>query len=485
MSLKEKAVKGFSWTVVEGILSQGLLFVIGIILARLLSPEEIGLVGYVTAFIAVSTSIIDGGLSSALIRKIDATDKDYNTIFYSNMAIGIALYALLVIFAEPIGIYFKEPQLPNLLIVGGIALIINSFTVIQRTLYIIKLDFRTQAIIAIVSSIIAGTIAILMAYKGFGVWSLIALTLIRQGLTSILFWIFSTWYPSFIFSKESFKSLFNFGYKLLIAELMSSLYSNIYFFLIGKAFSTAALGYYTRANQFQAPFSSNITLAIRRISFPILSSIQNDIPQLRDKFRQFLRYSVLINFTVMASIAAIAEPMILLLIGEKWATSIFYLQLLCVPGMLLPLHALNLNLLAVKGHSDILLRLEVIKKSILVPLVIFTAFFSLEIVLYGLICFAFTEYFMNSYYSKRLIGYSTLEQVKDILPFLIIAVLQFTAMYSVTFLDLEMIPMILLQLAVGFLLFLIIHEKMKLAEYAEFKQKAVGIFKKFIKKRTN
>jgi len=187
----------------------------------------------------------------------------------------------------------------------------------------------------------------------------------------------------------------------------------------------------------------------------------------------------------MATIAAIAEPMILLLIGEKWATSIFYLQLLCVPGMLLPLHALNLNLLAVKGHSDLLLRLEVIKKSILVPLVIFTAFFSLEIVLYGLICFAFTEYFMNSYYSKRLIGYSTLEQVKDILPFLIIAILQFTAMYSVTFLDLEMIPMILIQLVVGMLLVLIIHEKMKLNEYAEFKEKAVGLFRKFLKKRSN
>lgn len=478
MSLKSKAIKGFSWTLLEGVFSQGIILTIGIILARLLEPKDFGLIGIITAFVSISNTIIEGGFVSALIRKIDANSKDYSTVFYINITISTILYFTLFIFSESIGQYFSEPQLTKILKFSGLILIINAFSIIQKTILAKKLNFKTPAIIAILSSLISGIIAVILAYQKFGVWSLVSLSICRPLINSILLWLNGKWRPKVEFSKKSFIELFDFGYKLLIANLINSIYKNIYYVLIGKYFSATSLGYYTRADQFQAPFSSNISIGIRRISFPIFSSFQNDKEKLKHVFIKFLKFSIFINFSIMACIAAISKPLVLILIGEKWYTSIYYLQLLCIPGMFYPLQILNLNLLTVKGFSNLNLKLEIIKKIILIPIIITSAFYNVETMLYGLICFSIIEFFINSYYTNKLIDYSIINQLKDIFPYLIISIILFLSMLSVNLLNISNIYALVVQLLGGLTLFIFLNELLKIREYKEIKDKILTLLNK-------
>ena len=481
MSIKNKAISSFGWILTEGLFSQGFLFIVGIILARLLTPADFGIIGIITAIIAISNSVVEGGFGSALIRKVNADTTDYNTIFYSNLTIAIIIYFLLLLGATTISDYFKVPLLSKIIPFAGILLIINSFSIVQRAILTKVLNFKTQALISIIASFGSGIAAIYMAYENFGIWSLVTLAILRPFLNSILLWYHSTWRPSFIFSIQSFKELFNYGYKLLITNLIHSFYRNIYYVLIGKYFNTQTLGYYTRAEQFQAPFSSNITTAIQRLSFPILSKVQNDNILLKSRFVKFLRYSMFLNFTVMFVIAAVAEPMVILLVGEKWRASILYLQLLCVPGILYPLQILHLNLLLVKGYSNLNLKLEIIKKIILIPLVLVTALLGIEALLLGIVLFAFIEYFINNFYTKTIIDYSLKKQFEDIIPFLLLGIALFSLMYAITFIDIGYLVMIIVQLIIGITFFIITNEFIKLPEYVEIKGKVFEFYNRAIK----
>ena len=478
MTLKDKAVKGFGWTAFEGIFSQGLLFIVGLLLARLLTPKDFGIIGIITVFVAIAGSLVEGGFSHALIRKPNVNNKDFNTVFYTNFIVSLFIYLLIYLFSGKIAEYFGESSLEKILIVSGLIIIINSFSIIQTAILTINLNFRIISIVKIIASIFGSAVALYMAYNGYGVWSLVILSILRPLIGSILLWVLNSWKPSLIFSTESFKSLFDFGSKILISRLINTIYKNLYYFLIGKFFSPVSLGYYTRAEQFQAPFSVNITQAISRISYPILSSLQNDSERLKIVFRKFLRFSVLINFTIITAIAAMAKPIVLLTIGEKWTTSIFYLQLLCVPGMLYPLQILNLNLLTALGYSNLLLRLEIVKKIILIPLIVMTAFFSIEIMLYGLILFSVIEFFINSFYAKKLIDYSVKEQIRDIYPFLLISIVIFIPLYAISSLNISLVKMISIQLFIGALIFYFLNEKLRLSEYLEIKSKLLILLKK-------
>ena len=478
MSLKEKAIKGFGWTVFEGVFSQGIIFIVGILLARLLSPKDFGVIGIITVFVAISSSLVEGGLSNALIRKPNVTNKDFNTVFYTNIIVSLFIYILVYLFSYKIADFFNESSLELILKYSGLIIIINSFSIIQSCILTINLNFRTISVINIIASVLSSTVALYLAYNGYGVWSLVMLSILRPLIGCLLLWTLNSWKPSFLFSKHSFINLFGFGYKLLVSNLINTTYQNLYYFLIGKFFSPVTLGYYTRANQFQAPFSVNITLAISRISYPILSNFQNDLFQLKKVFRKFLKFSVFVNFTIIMGIAAIAKPLVLLTIGDKWTTSIFYLQLLCVPGMLYPLQILNINLITSLGHSNLFLKLEIIKKLILVPLMFLTALYSIEIMLYGLVLFSITEFFINSYYAKRLIDYSVTEQIIDIYPFLLMALGVSAPMYLVSYLSISLFTMLALQILIGGLIFYLINEKINISEYMEVKSNLLKIIKK-------
>jgi teichuronic acid exporter len=428
-SLKLKTVSGLIWSFVDTMAGQGISLIVGIILARLLSPREFGLIGMITVFIAVSESFINSGFSSALIRKKDCTDTDYSTVFYFNLAAGAIFYLLLFISAPAISGFFNEPELKAILQVMGIILIIDSFTIIQRTILTKRIDFKLQARISVIASTVSGIVAITMAFSGFGVWALVAQRVINQGLNSLFLWIWNRWKPLLVFSIKTFKELFGFGSKLLLSGLIDTIYRNVYYLIIGKFFSAQELGFYSRADGFKNLPSQNLNTIVSRVTYPVLSSIQDDIPRLRDNYQKLIRTIMFITFILMLGMAAVAEPMIHTLIGAKWEPAIIYLQMLCFVGMMYPLQALNLNMLQVQGRSDLFLKLEVIKKIIGIPIIVIGIFFGIKMMIAGMMVNTLIAYYLNSYWSGAKIGYSFKKQVKDILPSFILTLIMSVFVY--------------------------------------------------------
>ena len=421
MNIKEKTVSGLFWSFTDSFTSQGIQFIVGIVLARILTPREFGLIGMLTIFIAISQSFIDSGFSNALIRKTDCTSEDYSTVFYYNIFVSILFYILLLAFAGKISDFFKEPQLKNLIKVLGCGLLFNSLAIIQRTILIKELNFKLQMKISIIASTASGILAIFMAFFDYGVWSLIALTLGRFAFTSLFLWIWSEWRPLLLFSRKSFRELFSYGSKILISGLIDTIYRNIYYLIIGKFFSASELGFYTRADQFQALPSQNLNGVISKVSFPVLSNIQNDKNQLKLAYKKIIKSTMLVTFVLMIGLAAVAKPLILTLIGEKWLPSVIYLQMLCFVGMFYPLHALNLNMMQVQGRSDLFLRLEIIKKTLAIPTIFIGIIWGIKVMIIGMLVNTIIAYFLNSYWSGKLIGYSSMQQIRDIVPSLLLA----------------------------------------------------------------
>jgi teichuronic acid exporter len=466
MTLKEKTVNGLLWSFIDSFANQGVQFIIGIVLARLLSPREFGLIGMLTIFIAISQSFIDSGFANALIRKKDCTQADFSTVFFFNLLIGLFFYIVLFFSAPGISIFFKEPQLKGLLQVLGLGLIINSFTVIQQTILVKRIDFKLQTRISIISAIASGIIGIGMAYLGYGVWSLVFRTLTGFFFTSFLLWLWNNWKPTFVFSTQSFHELFRFGSKLLASGLIETAYKNINYFIIGKYFSAQELGMYTRADQFKSIPSQNITTTIGRVTYPVLASIQNDMPRLKSSYQKLIRSTMFISFFIMLGMAAVAKPMILTLIGQKWLPAVAYLQLLCFVGMTYPLHALNLNMLNVQGRSDLFLKLEIIKKILAVPIIILAIFCGIKIMICGMIVNSIIAYYLNGYWSGKMIGYSVKKQLSDIAPSFLLALIVNGIVFSFNYI-IFFSPVILLcvQISVGAVLTIIICEFLKFKDY--------------------
>ncbi|MGL4570195.1 MAG: lipopolysaccharide biosynthesis protein [Clostridium sp.] len=421
-SLRKKTLSGLFWSFSEIILNQGIQFIIQIFLARLLLPEEFGLIGMITIFIAVSNSLIDSGFTNALIREENTTQEDYSTVFYFNLITSVLLYCILFVFSPSISIFFNQPELSKVLRVLAITLIINSFGIIQRTILVKKINFKAQMNINIFSSIVSGIAAIFLAYKGFGIWSLVYRTIIMQLIQAILLSIVNRWKPSLVFSIKSFKKLFGFGWKLLVSGLIDTTYNNLYYLVIGKFYSASDLGYYTNAQKLRDVAATSISTAVQKVTYPVLSIIQKEEEKLRSVYRKIICSAVYITFPVMIGLAIIARPLILLLFGENWSNSIEYFQILCFAGMLYPLHAINLNILQVKGRSDLFLKLEIIKKVISVTLIFVAIFVNSGIIglIWVMVINSVIAFFVNSYYSKDIINYSTLDQIKDIVPIFII-----------------------------------------------------------------
>lgn len=470
-TLKQKTITGTIWSFIDSFANQGIQFIAGIVLARILSPREFGLIGMLTIFIALSQSFIDSGFTHALIRKQNCTQTDYSTVFYFNFVVGIIFYFILFFSAGSISVFFNEPQLELLLQVLGIGLILNALGIIQRTILTKDINFKLQTRVSIVASTLSGIIAIAMAFNGFGVWSLVALTLSRFGFTSFFLWMWAKWKPSLVFSKKSFKELFSFGNKLLLSGLINTAYRNIYYFIIGKYFSAVELGYFTRADQFQALPSQQLTGVFGRVSYPILSTIQNDVKKLRNAYKQIIKSTMLITFVFMLGMAAIAKPMILTLIGEQWLPSVIYLQMLCFVGMFYPLHALNLNMLKVLGRSDLFLRLEIIKTVLAIPVIIIGILYGIKIMILGMLINTIIAYYLNSFWSGKLIGYSSFEQVKDIFPSFLLAFTVAAIVYIIgNIIELSNILILVTQIITGAVLTFIIAEIFKINSYLYLKE---------------
>ncbi|MBA2860457.1 lipopolysaccharide biosynthesis protein [Methanococcus maripaludis] len=423
-NLKKKTISGLFWSFANVVANQGIQFIIQIFLARLLLPSDFGIIGMITVFIAVSQSIVDSGFSNALIREKNSTQEDYSTVFYFNLVMSLFLYILLYVLAVPISDFFNEPKIVSILRVLSLVIIINSFGLIQRTILTKQINFKIQTKISVISSILSGIVAVFFAYSGFGIWSLVIGTLGLNFIQSLLLCLSNRWIPSLTFSMDSFKRLFGFGSKLLVSGLIDTIYKNIYYVIIGRFFSASELGYYTNAQKFRDGVSQSLTISIQKVSYPVLSSISDNEELLRSMYQKIIKNTVFVTFPLMTGLLVIADPLIPLLFGEKWVPSIPYFQVLCLSGMLYPLHAINLNMLQVKGRSDLFLHLEIIKKIIGLTSIFLVLFFKLGIMglLWALVVVSVISYFMNSYYSGKLIKYSSSMQIRDIFPVFLISV---------------------------------------------------------------
>lgn len=430
-SLKSKTVKGVVWSSIERFSTQGVQFLIMIIMARLLTPKDYGLIGMLAIFLAVAQSLIDSGFSQALIRKQDRTDVDNSTVFYFNIVVSSALYLILFIAAPFVADFYNQPELTSVMRVVCLGVILNSLAVVQRALLTVRIDFKTQAKASLSAAVISGCIGIVLAYCGFGVWSLVVQQLLNLSVNTLLLWIFSKWRPIAVFSWKSFHELFAFGSKLLASGLLDTLYRNIYPIVIGKLFSASSLGHYTRAHQFSEFPSSNVTGIIQRVTYPILCGIQDETERLEAVYRKFLKLSAFIIFPLMIGMSAVARPFIDIVLGTQWGFCGQLLQIICFAMMWYPIHAINLNLLQVKGRSDLFLRLEIIKKILGITVLCITAPFGLVVMCYGQIFNSIVALVINTYYTGKLINVGFIRQMKDLLPTILLSLIMFWAILLV------------------------------------------------------
>lgn len=477
-SLRDKTVKGVGWSAADTFLAQGIAFVVGIVLARLLTPEEYGLIGIVTIFTTVMLGVVDSGFSNALIRKQNVTNEDYNTLFIFNLVVSVLMFGLLFVGAPWISTFFERPQLVLLIRIMGGILILQALSIVQNTILTKKIDFKTKTKASVLSAFCSGVVGIAMAFAGFGVWALVAQQLSRQLLYSICLWIFNKWMPTLKVSISSIKYMWGFGWKLLVSGLLENIWKELYQVIVGKFYSPAVLGQYTRSKQYSSLFSSNITSIVQRVTYPVLAEVQNDKDRMTNGYRRIIKITMLITTVLMFSMGAVAEPLIYCLIGPQWYQAATFLPLICISMSLYPLHAINLNMLQVQGRSDIFLYLEIIKKIIAIGPICLGIFVNIYWMLLGTIVNGIISFFLNSYYTGKKLGYTSWEQIKDVAPSYGIALAIAVSVYFLKYLPLSNWIILPLQIAVGACVGYYLCEKTKLEEYIEVKEIAMQFISK-------
>ena len=413
--LKKETAKGVIWSGVDRFVSGGIVFLANIVLARLLTPKDFGLLAIIAIFVQISQTFIDSGFGNALIQKKDRSQTDYSTVFFFNLALSIGFYIVLYFCAPFIAEFFENEKLTVLTRVVGLNLIIGALVSVHKTRLTIQLKFKIQAVISLISSFASATAAIWMAYHGYGVWSLVALTIINIALQVTLIYIMIRWRPSMIFSKTAFKSLFSYSSKLLGASLIHLLYRNIYPIIIGKKFSAIDLGYFNRADTFAMYVPYTIGSVISRVAFPIFSRIQDDNTRLRKAYSQYIVFTSLFIFPLLVGIIVLARPLTLVILKEQWLPMVPLLQILCIDWMSDHLCSINLNVLYVKGRSDLALRLEIVKKVLAIIIFFVSLYWGIIGVCWGRVVYGAIAVYLNSYYTKRLINIGIGQQLKDIL----------------------------------------------------------------------
>lgn len=414
--LATKAKKGLKWSALERFLTQGIQLVITLYLARILGPTAFGLVGMLAVFIAIANVFVDSGFTSALIRKTDRTESDLVTAFYYNIAMAGLCYLALYISAPFVADFYQQVELQTLLRVLGSAVLFNAFTLIPRVKLNVAMDFKTQAKISVLSVLISGPTAILLAINGYGVWALVTQTLLNASCTALLFNFFSPWLPRGRITINSFSYLFGYGSKLLLSGLLDVTYNNLYQIIIGKKFSPAVVGQFSQANQLASVPTTTLIGIIQRVTFPLFSQLQDEQDRMTNAYRQTLKLSAVVIFPLIVGLGLIAKPLLTSLLGEQWQGAAALLMVLCLGYMLYPIHSINLNLLQVTGRSDLFLKLEVMKKVIGVTVLLISIPYGVLAMCIGFTLTSYLALLLNTYYTARLTHLSQWQQCKDILP---------------------------------------------------------------------
>ena len=478
-NLKAKTAKGVGWGFADNILGLGITAAANIILARILSPADFGIIGMTAIFMTLSTSLVDSGFTGALTRKKDAVKADFDTVFYFNLAVSCLLYAVLFFCSPFIARFFREPILVPVIRILGISLVINAFGIVQKIILVRRIDFRTQAWISLVSSFAAAVAAVAMAFYGFGVWSLVVLQVGKLAVNTILLWSVSKWHPGLCFSRKSFRDMFSFGGRLLITSIISTIWSEMYSFIIGKMYSSSVLGQYSRADKVKNMVTSNVSSVMQKVSYPVLASIQDEGERQINVYRKVLKTTVLISFTAVFGVWAVAGPFILTFFGDQWLPAGGYLRIMCFSGLFLPVMMCSANVINADGRSDITLVLEILKTVMgLIP-VVFGIIFSVEALLWSMVGVSFILFVVHAAYVSKVIHYSVGRQLADILPTLCVSIVMALIVNAMNMLAIPQWLLLLLQICAGGTIVVLAYEFVyKSTEYRDIKNELFRLIRK-------
>ena len=480
--LKDKTINGVAWETTSTIIKFAVNFVVSIILARLLTPDDYGLIGIVMIFVTIADCVTISGFFTSLIQKKDANAADYNTMFISNMVSSVSLYVILFFGAPFIADFFHRSELVGILRVQSLTLIISAFALVQRARFYKNLDFKTQAIISFITAFFSGFLGISLAYLGFGVWALVYSTVLTSLLSTVLNCVFSKWMPRVQFSVRSFKELFGYGWKILAGELLENIWMQLYQVVVGRWYSPATLGQYSRGKGFVDLFATNIYVITRGVTFSALCQVQDDETRRKEAFRKMIKVLIFITAICVFGVAAIGKSMVLVLIGEKWLPSVVFLQILCFGSLLYPINATNMNLLKSQGRSDLYLVLSIIKKVLDIGPILLGIFVDIYWMVWGSVVTNWVGFFLYAHFAGKNISYTARQQFVDLLPSLGVATAMAVPVWLISFLTISPFLLLPLQIIIGGAIVIGICELTKIEEYKEVKSIAISTFNKLIAK---
>lgn len=421
-NLKQKSLSGISWTLLRLFTVQLSGFIVQLILARILLPEIFGLIAMMQLFISLGQTLLDSGMTSSLIRSKDVDDNDYSTVFYLNIIFSVLVYLVIFSISGLISKFYHQEVLSSILKIYSISIIIQGLIAVQLARITKEMKFKLQLQLEVPSIIISSILGIWMAYNDYGVWSIVNMYLIKNSLFAIQVWYFSKWLPRLTFDLIKLKKHFNFGYKLTLSSIINTIYDNIYTIIIGRNFSALQLGFYDRANTLRLVPIQTISTALNNVTYPMFSSIQNNDVELRNTYKKVMQLVIFVVAPLMFLAILNAEYLFRVLLTDKWLPSVYYFKILCAASILYPIHAYNLNILNVKGRSDLFLRLELIKKIIITICLFMILPFGILGLIYMQLVLNILMFLINTFYSGKLIKYNSWQQAKDILPYIIISI---------------------------------------------------------------
>ncbi len=437
MSLKKQATSGLVWTFAQQFGNHFIGFLVSLVLARLLLPEEFGLIGMIGVFVGIGNTLVNAGLTQSLIRGKQLDQEDYSTVFFSNLFSSLFIYFLIYLLAPYIAQFYNQPILTDIVRLYCITFIITAFSAVQLARLTKNMNFKTQTIVAIPATIIGGAVGVTMAYLNYGVWSLVWSHLITASVASVQLWFYSGWRPSLIFSLVKFKEHFNFGYKITLSSLIEKFFNNLFLIVIGRYFSAAQVGFYTRAETMKNLPAANLYMALDKVTYPMFSTIQDDNVRLKRVYKQLMQMVVYIIAPVMIFLGFFAEPTFRFLFTEKWLPAVPYFQILCGIGILYPVLGFNINILKVKGRSDLILKIVSIQKILIIPGLVIGFQFGIFGLLYAQLVISILTFFINAHFTNKFISYNAFEQIKDILPIILLGFITGLLSYTVDFFLIE------------------------------------------------
>lgn len=434
--MKENNVKrGVFWSALERFSVQGTQFLMTIVISRFVLPEEYGLVAMISIFIALANSLIDCGFTTALIQKQDRTNIDFSTVFFFNIAVGIILYLLLFWVSPYIALFYNEPRLELLTKVVCFGLVISSANVVQNAKLVINMDFKTLSKASLFSAIVSGLIGVVMALLGFGVWAIVTQSILGALIITLVLWIYSKWVPKLCFSIESLNSLFGFGSKLMLSGLMHTIYLNIYTLVIGKFYNATDVGLFNRANHLSQFPSTNITNILNRVFFPLLCEQQNAMPIFTDTFHHYLRVACFIIFPLAIGLASLADPLIRVLLTDKWEGVILPLQILSIAYLFFPIMLINNQPLQALNHTDMFLRAEIVKKIVAISLLAVSIRFGLICLCLSILLYNVCDVIIILLFTRRIMATGFKRQIKELFPLFMVSVMMGVGIYVFVFIS--------------------------------------------------